>query len=255
MAHARSISLHFRRIELKYKVPRRIVPFLLSAIRPYVDADPYLIAEGKGRTDYPLCSLYYDSYDLQAYQEKLAGVLARCKVRLRTYAPYFSADAPIFLEVKRRWDLAISKDRFLCPPAVLSTDLRSLRDVVSFLLKKEAGATELSDELQLLLHWYNLQSVVLVRYRRCPFVGKHHRRFRITLDSDIESVWKPAYSPVTPLVFESCIPHHAVLELKSNLTVPAWFHDIVRQFQLERLSVSKYALAVQSHLAHVTPVV
>jgi hypothetical protein len=246
---AKSAPLHFRRIELKYRIPRRVVPFLLSAIRPYVGPDPHL-KDGK---EYPVCSLYYDSIDLQAYHEKLAGILSRCKVRLRTYAPTFKEGVPVFLEVKRRWDLAISKDRFQCPPSVLKCDVRNLKDVVQTLMRDGESDKELFNELQLLSHWYNLQPAVLVRYKRQPFIGRHDKKFRITLDSDIESVWKPPHTPVGDLNFHACLPHEGVLELKSNHNVPQWFHQIVGRFQLERLSVSKYALAVQTHCAIVTP--
>ena len=252
---AKAAPLHFRRIELKYRIPQRCIPFLLSAIQPYVAPDPYLISEGKEKTAYPVCSLYYDSIDLQAYHEKLAGILARCKVRLRTYAPLFSEDVPVFLEVKRRWDFAVSKDRFLCPPAILQCDIRSLDDVVRTLIRNRESDEELFDELQLLLHWYNLQPTTLVRYNRRPFVGRHDKRFRITLDSDIESVWKPSHAPLHDLSFRPSLHHGAVLELKSNHNVPGWFHGIIRHFQLERLSISKYALAVQAHKSILAPVI
>ena len=53
--------LHFRRAELKYVVPDRLIPSLIDRISLYTQPDPYLVQEGKSRSSYPVTSLYFDS--------------------------------------------------------------------------------------------------------------------------------------------------------------------------------------------------
>ena len=84
-----TIPLHFRRLELKYILPDRCIQPFLDSIAPYTQPDPYLVAESQGRSSYPVTSLYFDSMDLQSYQDKEAGLLSRWKVRLRTYDEQF----------------------------------------------------------------------------------------------------------------------------------------------------------------------
>ena len=103
--------LHFRRKELKYLVPNRMVPVFLQRIEPYTQPDSYLIQEDTGRIEYPVTSLYFDSIDLQSVREKESGLLSRRKIRLRTYHKEFSERRPCFLESKRRHDVVVSKDR------------------------------------------------------------------------------------------------------------------------------------------------
>lgn len=241
-----SAPLHFRRIEIKYLLPLRLIPAVVSAIAPYMERDPFLVEEGKGRTSYPVSSLYYDSADLQAYHEKRAGILSRAKVRLRTYAPSFNEHLPIFLEIKRRWDLAIAKDRFLCPRApLLRGDPLDLSHVIDVLVREAQHTADLYDELCVLRSWYNLRATMFVRYVRHPFVGRHDRTFRVTVDRELEGLWFPA-SIVGDVDCTSYLRDQVILELKCNHRIPAWFHALVQSFQLERLSLSKYALAVQA---------
>ncbi|MBT7928595.1 VTC domain-containing protein, partial [Candidatus Peregrinibacteria bacterium] len=110
-ASRRRAPLHFRRIELKYLIPDRIIPMFIDRIKPYTQPDPFLIEEGRGRLEYPVSSLYFDSIDLHALHEKESGLLSRRKVRLRTYEESFSETSSAFLEIKRRHDFIVSKDR------------------------------------------------------------------------------------------------------------------------------------------------
>jgi len=234
-------EFHFRRVEVKYLIPKRLQPVIMKAIAPNVIRDPILTGQ---QYFYDVSSLYYDSADLHAYHEKCSGLLSRCKVRLRTYSPYFRRNFPIYLEVKRRWDIAISKDRFLCPESIADSSSFALSDITRVL---HTSDTELSDEVQLLSHWFNLQPTAFVHYQRYPFIGMYDSRLRLTFDSSIKSIWKPS-CVTAPMTIQPCLEQCCVLELKSNHPIPYWFSRIVHSFGLERLSVSKYALAVRHHL-------
>lgn len=230
--------LHFRRVEVKYRVPDRVVPSIIEQLSPYVTFDPYL---PEGKDSYPVTSLYFDSQDLQSLREKDAGLLSRRKVRLRTYGSVFGIGSPCFLEIKRRHDFVVSKDRLVLPEGALKEDVSSR--VFSSTLHSISDAVAL--EAKMLAAWYGLQAMALVRYRRIPFVGRHDRRFRVTVDTNLEGAWRPP----NVLGFEGfhrCLPGESIIELKFNHAVPEWFHAIVQNMELVRVSNSKYATVVQS---------
>lgn len=229
--------LHFRRVELKYRVPDRTIPSFMEAIAPYVSLDPYLT----GGDSYPVTSLYFDSLDYKSLYEKDAGLLSRRKVRLRTYAPTFIKGEPCFLEIKRRHDFVVSKDRLVLKDGIRETC--SLSQVLKSLFQKNDDGVAL--EAQILASWYGLQPMAFVRYRRIPFVGRHDRRFRVTVDTHLEGAWRPPYI----LGFErfrECLPGESIIELKFNHAVPDWFHATLQDFDLVRVSNSKYAATMQS---------
>ena len=122
-AHPRP-PLHFRRIELKYFLPDRFLTHFVERISPYTEVDPYLVREGLGRVSYPVTSLYFDSYDLQAFHEKEDGLFYRRKIRLRAYEDEFAEASPAFLEIKRRLDSVVIKDRLSLPAGSLSPHSR-----------------------------------------------------------------------------------------------------------------------------------
>lgn len=239
----RSSPLHFRRIELKFLIPDRIIPSFIDRIAPYTQPDPFLVEEGRGRIEYPVTSLYFDSFDLHSLYEKEAGLLSRRKVRLRTYEEEFSADAYSFIEIKRRHDFVVSKDRLSLSVGDLHSAL-PMSGLLDHLLAQVEASEEVTHEANLLHGWYNLQPTVLVSYNRRPFVGMQDRRFRITIDQNLRSVWKPRVL-LGSKMYTPCNPGWSVVEMKSNHALPAWFHDIIQDFQLTRTAHSKYALCTE----------
>ncbi|PIQ76864.1 hypothetical protein COU78_01025 [Candidatus Peregrinibacteria bacterium CG10_big_fil_rev_8_21_14_0_10_49_24] len=235
--------LHFRRIEMKFLLPDRLIPALIDRIAPYTQPDPFLVEEGKGRTKYPVTSLYFDSVDMHSFYEKDAGLLSRRKVRLRTYEEEFSEESYSFLEIKRRHDFVVSKDRLSLSVGQLHSSL-PMAGLMDHLLKRVEASEEVTNEAHVLQGWYNLQPTALVSYMRQPFVGMQDRRFRITVDSNLKGVWKPR-SLMGAKMYTNCHPGWSVVEIKSNHAIPAWFHDIIMDFELTRTAHSKYALCVR----------
>src|SRR3954447_20657018 len=119
--------LHFQRIELKYFLPYRQLDHLVDRGSRRTPVDPDLVKERLGRTRYPVTSLYFDSYDLAAWREKEDGQFFRRKIRLRSYSEEFSADSPCFIEIKRRLDAVVLKDRLKLPAGVLTDDIDPTR--------------------------------------------------------------------------------------------------------------------------------
>lgn len=245
--------LHFQRIELKYFIPYRQIDHFLERVSRRTDVDPYLVKEGRGRTRYPVTSLYFDSWDLQAWDEKDGGQLFRRKIRLRTYEEEFSEIAPCFLEIKRRLDAVVLKDRIGLPAGVLEPDMppgRLLRHLLA--LAKERDATAL--EAHMMLGWLNLQPAAIVKYQRMALVAKEDPQTRITVDHHIQGVFRPpTIMGDVPMRFVDNINatgmnaisgKYGLLEIKSNNVIPGWLHQAIQDMELIRTAYSKYYLVV-----------
>ncbi len=86
---------------------------LRNAMLSYVDIDSHTpVADNFGQ--YTVRSIYFDTYKLDYYYEKRMGIKLRKKIRIRSYndlAYYEDKNPPVFLEVKRKTDNFISKNR------------------------------------------------------------------------------------------------------------------------------------------------
>jgi hypothetical protein len=262
--------LHFRRIELKYVLPERRVTELVDRISPYVEWDPFLRA--RDAHSYPITSLYFDSIDLQSLFAKEAGWLSRRRIRLRTYAQTFAPGATAYLEIKRRHDFLVSKDRFpLTVTDAMLDDPRSpatLRRVFASAREQQHPA---ADEVMVMDAWFNLQPTALVTYDRIAFVARADPTLRLTVDRDLQGVWKPwsvtgdevrrrcGIHPVLPRLMsygtrQAPGPNplrtneHVIVELKFAHGIPAWTHQVIQTMNLERSAYSKYAVVVRSLL-------
>lgn len=259
--------LRFRRIELKYVVPERLVEQFTDRISPFTEFDPFL--KQQGRSSYPVTSLYFDSFDLTCLFQKEAGWLARRKIRLRTYDGDFSSEGTAFLEIKRRHDFLVSKDRLPLSIGVEDPEGTS-RGTLRQLLKRVSDAGQhVVDEAKTLDAWYNLRSTALVAYDRIAFVGKEDPELRLTIDRDLKGVWRPP-ALRGPMPYRRCGIHpviprlvaygthsapgpnpleataYNIIEFKFSHSIPGWLHNIVIDMQLARSAYSKYGFVVRN---------
>ena len=84
----------------------------------------------------------------------------------------------------------------------------------------------------------------MIDYHRKPFINNSGMYFRLTFDSDLKATHtNNLYT--TKNNWYKCIPGYEILEVKFDLTVPAWFQKIIQSYQLKRLSVSKFVLGLE----------
>lgn len=245
--------LHFRRIELKYFLPERLLPHFIDRISPYTDVDPYLVREGRGRTAYPVTSLYFDSWDLQAFDEKENGQFFRRKIRLRAYENEFATNDPCFLEIKRRLDSVVLKDRISLPIGLITPDV-PMSGLMGHLLRNVEKPDRTFEEAQMMRGWLNLRPTAFVRYQRLALVGKEDPNTRVTVDRRLQGTWRPANIIGTVLMrtidslmatgMNGISGRYGMLELKCNNVIPSWFHRAVQDLELMRTAYSKYYLVV-----------
>lgn len=190
--------------------------------------DPFSDADG----GYLISSLYFDDYDQSALFDKLGGISNRKKFRLRVYN-YQSDVIKLERKIKRenvtdKSHIQISKEEY---DALVSGD-------GSFLRYKDNAVAK---EFYLYYQTRNLRPKVVVEYRREAFIYKYGE-VRITFDCFL----KAGISQIDLFsngYMISSIPHNQIiLEVKYTGYFPDVVRNIVRTNNLQRQSVSKYAM-------------
>ncbi|MEM1271034.1 MAG: polyphosphate polymerase domain-containing protein [Bacteroidota bacterium] len=234
------------RTECKFLVPNRYLDEIRRMVQPFVEQDPYAARTGG---TYTVRSIYYDTPHLSYYREKLEGLKMRKKLRIRGYNES-KPDDLIFLEIKRRFNTPISKNRspvrFSDLPQLLATGdtERYVQKLPSF---KEAEAD--AQRFLYNLGRHQLVPVVTTVYDREAFVGKFDKSLRVTFDKNLRSEARPTLDALTregrqKYVFKG----HFVLEIKYyGPIMPVWGRTLTGRFGLRQEAVSKYAYAVDTH--------
>lgn len=227
-----------QRYECKYLISPAQAARIRREIRPFVRPDPFAVSHG-GR--YRITSAYLDTPSLRLHRETVEGQRDRIKLRVRGYGQ--DPDSPLFLEIKRRIDTLVTKQRAMLPRSAALSLLAGLPGA--------GGRPRSTDpELETFLERARVlaaRPVLEVSYEREAWVGALDSTQRLTFDRRI-TVWptrRPWPSMAAPgsRVLE---PRLVVLELKFCDRFPAWMRGIVQRHDLVRLSFSKYSRGVEA---------
>jgi hypothetical protein len=235
------------RFEAKYIIPRHLVEPIKQFIKPYCVLDKHCEAAGG---HYFITTLQMDNTSLSLHYAKEREAAHRFKLRVRTYGKP-PGDAPVFLEIKRKYFERIIKSRACIPfgewkPGVLKKhvnefNLKSVKEREAF-----REFIRLSEEI-------DAEPKVYVRYSREAFTGIFDHYARITFDSQL--CYQPVYdmynwggegrfiSMDSGLVrnrYDSTL----VLEIKCTEQVPTWMIELVQEFDLIRCGNCKYSTAI-----------
>jgi VTC domain len=232
------------RYECKYLVSPEAATEIRRFIQPFMVPDAF--ARRRAGYRYPICSLYFDTIGLDLYRQTTAGEKNRFKLRVRSYSD--DAAMPVFLEVKRRINDVILKRR-----AGLPRDVAIDMLTTGGSLGLEDSTSELLADLEFFTGHVTVASArpfLRVRYVREAYQSLGGDPLRITLDTDI--AWLPTSTADFNLDASGWIPttvQGTVLEIKFTDRYPGWVGEMIRIFDLQRQSVAKYALSVDSLFA------
>jgi len=213
--------------ELKFLVPTGTGTKILAWARERLSADPH--AAGEFGDEYRTTSLYFDTQNLDVYHRR--GSFKRSKYRVRQYG----GTPTLFLERKLRTGAMVIKRR----TAVVPDDLPRLRSDDSDPRWDGYWFHRRLDVRQLL-------PTCQVSYRRVARVGMTaHGPVRLTCDRDVRA------QRVDAVVFlpdggAPVLDGHLILELKYRVEIPGLFKQLVEEFALEPLAVSKYRLSLEA---------
>jgi hypothetical protein len=230
-------ELQAQRLELKYIIPERVAVSIRDFLLPYLEMDSF----GASQPDcsYPVHSLYLDSPELALYHSTLNGDRNRYKLRIRFYEG--RPQAPVYLEIKRRDDGSIYKERCAVEreavAEIVAGRLPDRRDLV----KGDATAERALANFCRHLNQIQAEPMAHVAYRREAWLSEGSNRVRVTMDRQVQSCREPSIrldaqltNPITVFGDE------VVLELKFTGRFPSWMGDLVRVFNLKQCSAAKY---------------
>jgi SPX domain protein involved in polyphosphate accumulation len=233
------------RQEYKYLVPKDDLEDLKARVMPYLIGDDHIHIGTSN--EYTVRSIYFDTTHLDKYHKKLAGLLARKKIRIRGYNEY-QPGSIVFLEIKRKNNMSISKNR----APVAFEDLSKLLfggDISTFIKERNDFPLALENANRFLFHYYryNLKPVVLVMYEREAYINKFDHTDRVTFDKNLRSI---AYPSIKDLYSNENIKYtytdHFILEVKSNKGFPKWMKPVIGHFGLKREAISKYTESIDT---------
>ncbi len=167
----------------------------------------------------------------------------RSKYRIRTYSKVDGDNVPIFLEKKGRVNERTFKERVKIERKYLEY---FLDPNLHYLILENFPENNLTNEFVVDCARKRLEPKVLVDYIRRPYINNYGLYFRLTFDSNI--VASPAnnlFQTNDKAIFQECRAGYTILELKFDRGVPSWFHRIIQNYNLRRLSISKFVIGME----------
>ena len=227
-----------RRYELKYRISEQMAQRVKGFISAFLSPDPYSLRVPDRH--YSICSLYMDSERFDLYRETVLDKCNRFKLRIRGYDD--EPTNPVYFEIKRKLNGIIYKSR-----------AKASKDEIAPILKghylppnaTEADRTTLKQYVHY-AHCLQARPIVLIRYKREAYEGQMDIRARITFDRELKYLItdKPAFR-MNGQGWKKVPIDFVVLEIKFTDYFPVWLVDMIRMFNLNRQSMSKYGNAVR----------
>ncbi|MBI9016271.1 MAG: polyphosphate polymerase domain-containing protein [Phycisphaerae bacterium] len=228
-----------QRYELKYRISELQAQLLTEYLRPIIPLDKYSVAQPDHQ--YYISSVYFDSSQLTLFNETMDGKCNRYKLRVRAYSD--DPESPIFFEVKRRLGEVICKSRYkahrndlkpflvdnVIPPIIADHDDTDLRQFLTYYK---------------LLH---AKPIALVKYKREAYESTAKNRVRITFDRCLSC--QMTNEPIIKINgpgWQDVKANFVVLEIKFTSNYPSWLSNMVRMFNLNISSMSKYCSSVRT---------
>ena len=215
------------RHELKYHITPAELTVLRGVLAPVMQLDP----NGNENNEYHIRSLYFDTINDDALEEKIAGVGNRKKYRIRIYN--FS-DRVIKLECKSKYGDLISKQSVSIPrelaEQLIAGDPDGLQRMRHPLLH------DVYREMRTRL----LRPAVIVDYVREAYIHQAEE-VRITFDKQVRTGLYSVdmFNPQIPTypVFDDPVE---ILEVKFDEFLPSYLQSILSGITAQRSAVSKY---------------
>ncbi len=228
------------RYEMKYLVTEIEAAAITSYVRPFLEYDKYSKLQRDGM--YPIVSLYLDSPELQLCRESLFGVKNRFKLRIRSYTD--EPEYPRFFEIKRRINRVIMKSR----ARVMDRDVHTL--LKGRVLPPQGYTTDEAalSQFQLYVASVHAGPMILIKYLRQAFESTSENRVRVTFDRKL--AYKVTDQPCVRMggagwLHNDLTEGYAIIEIKFTGVYPEWLSRMVRTFNLEARSISKFATSME----------
>ena len=215
------------RHELKYHITPAEMTVLRGVLRPLMQLDP----NGNERNEYHIRSLYFDTINDDALEEKIVGVGNRKKYRIRIYN--FS-DRVIKLECKSKYGDLISKQSVSIPRELAEQLIAG--DPEGLQRMRHPLFHDVFREMRTRL----LRPAVIVDYVREAYIHPAEE-VRITFDKQLRTglYARDMFNPALPTypVFDDPVE---ILEVKFDEFLPSYLQSVLSGVTAQRSAVSKY---------------
>lgn len=240
----KELAPFLERYELKYVIPIELVEPISNFVSTFCSPDRYSLLTTNGY--YRVNSLYLDSSDFVFVRMRRDGAENRFYMRVRSYGDY--PEMPYFLEIKQKKGNVVRKYR---ATVTNGTWHLAYTKPGCVLCEENGNPTEAKIRalFQRMFFTYNVSPKLMIQYVRNAWVSDVDDYARVTFDMDLRFMPETEYNLV-PREEEmvSCDPVTAfepdctvILELKCHtLQVPLWMIDMIKHFDLQRRSLSKY---------------
>ncbi len=232
---AESVKLDFLRFEFKYILGENLRDRIEKDIKHFATLDPYVAS--KEDRSYIVRSLYYDDQAFSNYHQKNDGLLKRAKFRLRTYTNNPEDSCKTYLEIKGRYNSLVFKHRVGFNASVSSSTFAGCGDITSE-ISATINQSPVAEQFRYELERKKLMPIMLIDYIRRPYISKYDPEFRLTFDDHLHGTITNRLFP-DPTQDRRILPGYTVLEIKFRDRIPLWFHQIIKNYSLERKSISK----------------
>ncbi|UXR64678.1 polyphosphate polymerase domain-containing protein [Bdellovibrio bacteriovorus] len=241
--------LALERYELKYLIPLSLVGPISQYVERYCEMDYY--SRISPDLFYTINSLYLDTPSLYIMRFKETANAFNFNMRIRSYGD--SPRPPYFFEIKYKLRDFVRKKR-------AKIDTMDWVDIVEWgniPSDMEPGSLGNLEDFLFMKQTYNVGPVILTQYRRKAYLSVVDDYARVTFDRDLR-FQEMDYWCVNPQ--EENLSHYdhpasfeepgcnVILELKCEKKIPLWMVDLIRYFQLEQGSFSKFGNSMLTHL-------
>ena len=230
------------RYEFKYILNKKISDQIEKEVLNFMLYDGHVNKELNNK--YFVRSLYFENNFSSNFYEKVDGMKIRRKYRLRTYSNFFDPKVPIFFEVKGRISERTYKKRINIENKYLNHFLSQSQNfnLLNLYPNNEMIRNFIFDSFR-----KNLKPLILVDYKRRPYINKFGLYFRLTFDTNLlSSKTNNLFSNDKCCSRLECKAGYTILEVKFDRSIPAWFHRVIQCYNLKRRSVSKFVLGMSS---------
>ncbi len=225
-----AVQTVFKRYELKYLLTEQQKQRVLAAMAEHMELDQY------GRTT--IRNIYFDTDNYRLIRRSIDKPAYKEKLRIRSYKRA-SADSPVFVELKKKYDSIVYKRRISLPE----------NEAMEWLLGKEhcRKDSQISKEVDYFLQFYgSLRPAVFLSYEREAYFAKDGSDFRVTFDDNIlcrqEDISLESAVYGTLLLPEGKV----LMEIKCSCGIPLWMTGVLSRERIYKTSFSKYGTAYQT---------
>jgi len=228
-------NLITRRKELKYYISYKEYVILSNLLRKVLSEDKHNDPSLGG---YFIRSLYFDTFDNKAFEDKMAGIEKRVKYRLRIYD---TNTRKVKFEIKSKFNDCIVKETAI----ISKEDAIEMQNMNYEIMLKYNNKVLNKAYKEFKKNPY--YPVVLVDYLREAFIGDFNK-IRITFDRFLKSSsLQLDLFKQEPLLIKQLKKGMVIMEIKYNNFMSEPIKQLLQIPSFERSAISKYCIGRQDN--------